>query len=520
MGVMRQWLATSLIRSRDAVARAITLSRRVERVGHSAAAAIAFLAIALALASLPSPALAHATERGFVLLLPTEYYLAGGTAAVAVSFLLLFLVPGRIIERVVAGRIPLFPIPSWLPVATSACSFLLMVALIAAGLAGTRDPLENPLPLAVWTLWWVCLTIAHALVGDLWAGLNPWTAPYRLLCALGWRRGANGAPLLRYPEWLGYWPSVIGLLAFAGFELIDLAPDNPPRLACAIAIYWAVAFFGMLLFGEKAWRARGECFSVFFGFVASLAPLRCERAGPDSEVAGAGSSGNGRLVLGCPGAGALALGVLPPGAVAFVLLTLATVSFDGFSKTFVWLATIGINPLEFPGRSAVMLEDSLGLLGFWLMLGAAYSGCMLLGNRLAGRPLSNSTILGTFALSVLPISIGYHFSHYLTATLVNAQYALASFGDPFARGWNLLGLADRHVTTSFLATYDGVAVIWKLQAGGVVLGHIVAVALAHAIAVARIGEPRRALACQMPLAMLMVAYTLFGLWLLAAPTAG
>ena len=115
-----------------------------------------------------------------------------------------------------------------LPVATSALSFALMVALIVAGFTATADPLANPLPLAIWTLWWVCLAIAHAVFGNLWAALNPWTAPLALLRALGWRRSA---PLLRYPERLGCWPAVVLFLAFAWFELIDIAPDNPARLA-------------------------------------------------------------------------------------------------------------------------------------------------------------------------------------------------------------------------------------------------------------------------------------------------
>jgi hypothetical protein len=129
-------------------------------------------------------------------------------------------------------------------------------------------------------------------------------------------------------------------------------------------------------------------------------------------------------------------------------------------------------------------------------------------------------MLGAFALTILPISIGYHFSHYLTETLVNLQYALASLGDPFARGSDLFGLADYPVSTSFLSTYEDVSAIWKLQVAGVVLGHVMAVALAHAVALDRIGEPRRALVAQLPLSVLMVAYTMFGLWLLAAPTAG
>ena len=489
-------------------------------VARARRTALLCVLLLLGLVMVPATAFAHATERGFVLLLPTDYYLAGGTAAVAASFLLLFAMRAAFVRRAMATRIVLFAIPVWLPLVTSALSFALMVALIVAGFAGTRDPLENPLPLTVWTIGWGVLTILHALLGNLWAGLNPWHAPYAFVRWLGWRRRANGAPLMRYPEWLSYWPALIGLAGFAWFELIDLAPDNPPRLAWAVAVYWTVAFFALLLFGADVWRARGEFLSVFFRFVAAIAPFRCEDEGFDAQRPGRESSALCRLVLACPGAGAMAMGALPPSGVAFAILTLATVSFDGLSKTFAWLDLIGINPLEFPGRSAVMIENSIGLLAAFLLLLAAYVTAMTVGNRFAGRVLDGRAMLGLFALTILPISIGYHFSHYLTATMVNAQYALAALADPFAARWNLFGLGDRHVTTSFLTTYESVSAIWKLQAGGVVLGHIVAVALAHAIAVGRIGDARRALASQMPLAVLMVAYTLFGLWLLAAPTAG
>ena len=47
-----------------------------------------------------------------------------------------------------------------------------------------------------------------------------------------------------------------------------------------------------------------------------------------------------------------------------------------------------------------------------------------------------------------------------------------------------------------------------------------AVLVAHARAVERFGGGRAAPASQLPLALLMIGYTAFGLWLLAAPTAG
>ena len=116
-------------------------------------------------------------------------------------------------------------------------------------LFGTRDPLANPLPLAVWVLWWVGFTLAQAAFGDLWRWVNPWTG---LHCLIG--AGAR----FTLPARLGYWPAVAGLLAFGWFELVYIAPDDPARLARAVAAYWAVTFAGMILFGAEAWLGRGR----------------------------------------------------------------------------------------------------------------------------------------------------------------------------------------------------------------------------------------------------------------------
>ena len=391
-----------------------------------------------------------------------------------------------------AGRMPIL----------SALSSVLMFLLIAAGLTGTRDPLENPLPLTVWTLWWGGLTAAHVLFGNLWAALNPWSAPYRLLRRL---LGLESPPLA-YPQWLGHWPAIGLFLGFAWFELIDPAPDDPARLAIAVLAYAGLTVTGMLLFGERAWLEKAEAFAVLFRFVALLAPVQSDR--------------DGRLTLTLPGAALARREPLTIDATLFVLLTLATVSFDGLSKTFWWLGLGGINPLEFPGRTAVMGRNSLGLVLTWAALTAAYALAVGLGGRLAGSRLPARALLGAFVLSILPISIAYHVAHYLPTFLVNAQYAIVALSDPFSTGWNLLGLAGRSVRTSFLSDYHSVAVLWSVEAGIVVLGHALAVLVAHAQALERFGSGRIALKSQLPLALLMIAYTAFGLWLLAAPTAG
>jgi hypothetical protein len=469
------------------------MTARIRR-WHGGAAIVAAILVA------PALAWAHAGERGFVLLMPRGYALWGGTLAVAASFLVLLSMPEAPIRRFAAagiglGRLPPMP-DTWL----SAISFALMFALIAAGLTGTRDPLENPLPLTVWTLWWGGLTAAHALFGNLWASLNPWIAPYRLLRALLRLPETS----LAYPPRLGHWPAIATFLAFGWFELVHPAPDDPARLALAVSAYAAITLLGMLLFGARAWLTHGEAFAVFFRFVSLVAPIQANR---DRGV-----------TLVPPGAGLVRHGALGPSAALFVLLMLATVSFDGLSKTFWWLGLGGINPLEFPGRTAVMGRNSLGLLLSWAGLSAAFGIAAALGCRLVRAPAASC--FGALVLSILPIALAYHIAHYLPAFLVNAQYALAAFGDPFSWGWNLLGLAERHPTTSFFADYGSVAVLWTVQSGTIVIGHILAVLVAHAIALERFESGRAAFFSQLPLALLMIAYTAFGLWLLSAPTAG
>ena len=281
----------------------------------------------------------------------------------------------------------------------------------------------------------------------------------------------------------------------------------------AAIVYSAATLVGMLLFGERVWLARAECFTVFFGFVARLAPLRLLPSDPATP-------GRRRLVLTFPGAGLADAEMLPASGVAFVLLTLATVSFDGLDKTFWYLGLNGINPLEFPGRTALMTQNSLGLLAMWAALAGVYVLAIALGRRLAAGDIGFAALSGHLVLSILPISIGYHLAHYVTVFLVNAQYAANALGDPFGLGWDMLGIGRLPITVSFLTNLASVSVIWKLQAAAVVGGHILAVSLAHIIALRRLGSGRAAILSQLPLALLMVGYTLFGLWLLATPTAG
>lgn len=120
----------------------------------------------------------------------------------------------------------------------------------------------------------------------------------------------------------------------------------------------------------------------------------------------------------------------------------------------------------------------------------------------------------------MPIALAYHFAHYLTALLVNGQYAIVALSDPYALGWNLFGTAYMDVSAGIASGSDAAWVLWNAQAAAIVGGHMLAVLVAHMLADRLHPHGRGATLSQLPLTMLMIAYTVLGLWLLSTPTAG
>ncbi len=436
----------------------------------------------------PNLTSAHVSERALVLLLPTEIYIRSGVIAVALTVALLFLLPPKLFENLFR-RVSFAPAPALtVSTLTSVLAALLLAFSIYAGFEGSRDPLANPLPLLIWTVWWILLPVASAVFGNVWHFVNPWSGPYRLL---------GVQPKLSNPP---RWIAVVLLMLFLVFVVADIAPDDPDRLAFMVLVYWLFTFAMMVLFGE-GWLKRCEPFTIYFGALSMLSPVWREE----------------RIHAGLPGA-RLTDRSSHIWVAALIIVALGAGSFDGLNETFWWLGQIGINPLEFPGRSAVALPNTLGLLGGILLLGIVFALCIWIGLRMVSASSAFTEIFPRLTLSLLPIALGYHIAHYLTTFMVGWQYALKTATDPLATGQDLLGLGQYYVTTSFFNVPETVETIWLTQAAAIVIGHILAVLISHAIALDTLGSHRKATISQLPVAVFMVAYTFFGLWILAQPT--
>jgi hypothetical protein len=435
--------------------------------------------------------LAHGVGSREDLPIPFSFALVGAAVALLVSFLVLlvFWKEPRL-GPVVAGR----PLPARVERALD--SSLTRGALRALGLLATayvvlamvfgKDDALNPTAATVYVLFWVGVPLLSLLLGPVWRLINPIRTLQLLLARLVQADPVAGlAPL---PRWLGYWPAALSLLSFVWLELVPRESNTTlPTLRLYFACYLAVHLFAATYFGSR-WFDRGDGFEVFSSLLGRLSVF--------------GRRGDGRLVVRNPLDG-VAGTAKAPGLFAVVGVLLGSTVFDSLSAHLAWIDFVATGPL--PPR----ITSTLGLVVTVAVVTAAFTGASALTGLGAGRrPLDTA---GEFAHTIVPIVAGYFIAHYWSLLVIVGQLAVIQLSDPLGTGANWLGTGAR-AADPLLAGATTTAVI---QVCAVVVGHVVGVVLAHDRAVALL--PRRhAVSGQIPLLVLMVAYTVTGLVLLFA----
>ena len=438
---------------------------------------------------------------------PLWLFYYGGSLVLLLSFLALWALWTKPrLEELERGE----PLPSTLErialaravrIVLGAVGFGLLVLVAAAALVGEPSPTTNLAPTFVYVVFWLGMVVLVVLLGNVWAPLNPWRAGADAVAWLSARAGFAWEPPLRYPRRLGRWPATVLFLAFAALELAYTEPANPRALALAIYLYSAITWFGMLAFGRAAWLANGEAFSVYFSFLSRLAPLALRR-----------EDGRRRIVARVP-----LLGVtIPdprPGTVAFVAAMLGSVGFDGFSRTAWWQdrrydLTAGLVDSPHLSDLATFAFNLAGLVAVVLFVALAFLTAVKAAQRLSR---SEQALAGQFAASLVPIALAYVVAHYFSLLVLQGQQVVPLASDPFGYGWNLFGTASFRADLGLLPPN----VVWYVQVGALVVGHVVGLVLAHDRAVALFRSPRLAVATQYPMLMLMVLYTVGGMWLLS-----
>ena len=474
--------------------------------------------------------------------------------------------------RAALGDVTLFPV--------RLVSFLLLALIVAAGLLGDQRPVENLAPTFVWVIWWVGMGFLVALLGNLWEVINPWKVFYTWIEALYHRFWPEQKCTLgyEYPQNWGIWPAVILFFAFSWVEnAFGEGATGPSSLALLVIAYSVITLAGMFIFGKRQWLRHGEPFSVVFGYFSrfSITEVRaidaeaCRECGNDrcrasgdqrarSERAAAGNptaypptygQGGGPATAGdcidcyeCfefaqrrefnlrpPAVGLMHTGRVSTDVVVMVIFLLASVTFDGFSATPEWSRVQGFFITQFPQLDSPLLNgltiaNTLGLVGFPLVFAAIYWGFTGLMRRATGRETpsgadpdacfpTEQALVAAFVFTLLPIALAYNYAHFLGFLLIQGQLIIPLASDPFGWDWDLFGTGDYLVNIQVV----GAQFVWFFSVAVIVLGHIVAVYLAHLRARELYHDQSAAMKSQIPMLALMVIYTVVSLWIISRP---
>lgn len=421
--------------------------------------------------------------------IPLPFALAGAAAALAVSFIVL----------VLAWRSPHFdadhagrPLPAALARALDGgwlAWVLRVLGLVVAGYVGWAaiagpDTAVNPTFGFVFVLLWVGLVPASLLLGPVYRALNPLRTLHLLLSRATGGRADEG--VVRLPDWVGLWPASLGLFAFVWLELVypDSGYLGPVRLW--FAVYAAVVLVGAAVFGDR-WIAAADPFEAYSTLVSHLSPW--------------GRTADGTLVVRNPMHN---LDGVPasPGLLAVVSVLLGSTMFDSFKESLAWLRITSDLEVD------KVLLDTLALLAFW----GVVAGLVALATSVtpAREGVTRASLPTRFAHSLLPIVVGYVFAHYLTLLVEYGQTTLVQLSDPMGTGADLLGTADLQV--NYWLSNHQTFLAWT-KVVGIVGGHVLAVVAAHDRAM-KLLPRRHQLTGQLPLLLVMVGFTVGGLYLL------
>ena len=441
------------------------------------------VAAVLWLTVLPAPAAAHGVGGRIDLPVPLGYFLAGAIVVLVVTFLaLLTLWPfPRLQEPLPLRQLRL---PGWRFVAAAlgVLGLLAVAIVVLAGVFGADNSVRNPTPVLVWVVLWLVVPFAGAVVGDIYSLLNPWRSLAR------WADLGRSSGPAYSPRW-GVWPAVALFFAFVWLELISPDSADPRALALVVLALGGVLLVAAHRFGIEAGLEAFDPFGLYNRVLSALSPIDLDPAHSPSWRG---------WLRGLPSL------AMPAGATAFVVMLIGSVTYDGLSATTWYDTAFGSFGASLVGGT-LLLVATLGLLGlvYWLACSA--------GARLAVSESTGTQVARRFAHTLIPIAFAYAFAHYFTLIVFEGQLLLSSLSDPFGRGWNLLGWADRPVDFSVLSPYA----IWWIQVTAIVGGHLGGVLLAHDRALhdfPGVGAGRS----QYVMLLLMVALTGLGLVTLAA----
>jgi hypothetical protein len=322
------------------------------------------------------------------------------------------------------------------------------------------------------------LTMVAYLLGNPWPLVNPWRTIVETI-PVGRRRP--------YPERFGVWPAVVGLLALVFIETLLVGSGGtipvPRVLAVAILGYTLYTVAGGIVFGADDWFRFCDPLAVVFRFYGYVAPLQRTENGIELRLPGAVLTETNEFDIADSG---------------FAIALIWELTFSGFVTTTLGTSILNVLSAFVPQRFVLF---ALFIVGYAVFLGAFWLAARVTRNHIETY-LSVDTIATWMAPSLLAIAAGYHLAHYFWLFIQNIPTFIQVVGTPLSPPANPLVFA--------------VPMWWNgLNIAFILLGHLLAVWVAHARAYDLFPSRLQAIRSQFPFIGVMIGYTVISLWLIS-----
>ncbi len=272
-----------------------------------------------------------------------------------------------------------------------AAAVVVLVLAVLTGLFGTRDQLDNLAPALVVGTAWPVLTVL-ALAVPVWRWVDPWDGLARLALP-----GDDSTPAGHV------WPALVPALGWAWFVAVHPRPLDPRLVGIALLAHTTLTLVGCLLVGRRRWLSQGEPIGILlvWATAATRGGLRQDR---------------------------------PAGAPVLVGAVLGGLLFGLLGRTETWT--------DLTGGSDALAWGTAGFAGCALVGVGVLALADVLGRRLDDRGASLRGALPLLVGVVLVVALARN----RFTTSVQLLPGLA--GDPFGRGWDLIGPAGEGLDAS------------------------------------------------------------------------
>ncbi|MCU4752859.1 hypothetical protein OB919_12875 [Halobacteria archaeon AArc-curdl1] len=453
----------------------------VRRTGLVLILSLLTLSVAAGITSASNVVTGLSESRGDVSV-PTWLYLATGAGVVGASALLTMMVTDQEFVADIHHQSVGFSSDTVVRAVTiigRAIGVLALVGLLIVGVYGPQGiGLTSLTVLVTFVVVRAILTMTAYTVGNPWPILNPWRT---IATALPSRNSP-------YPSWLGSWPAVAALLLFVWVEVMLPVISSPLHLTAVIGVYTLLTLTGAALFSPETWFRRGDPLSVWFRLYGAVGPLYRDDTGT--------------LRLRWPGT---RLGdddvITDLSVVAFAIVLVWELTYSGFIVTppGIWtietLVGIGLSP-----ALVYLLLLLVGYAGFCWMYWRAAKWT----RSRADTFLSRRYLAIRYAPPLLAIAAGYHVAHYLGFAISLWPTLLSALSAPLN--------PDPNPTQLALTPWFG-----YVEIAGILIGHVIAVWIAHAVSLELFPGKLQAIRSQYPFIIVMIMFTMVSLYLVSLP---